>query len=73
MIQQLVSDMRHLEERVFVNYAKAAGKVKPVSEPTGNRPKLNADAPRLQELLKEMQEQRARLRELFSVVDRRDT
>ena len=63
MIQQLVSDMRHLEEKVFVNFAKAAGRIEPVSAPTGNRPKLNADAPRLQEILKEMQEQRARLRE----------
>jgi hypothetical protein len=63
MIQQLVSDMRHLEERVFVNSAKTLCKAQPLSEPTGNRPKLNAEAPRLQELLREMQEQRARLRE----------
>ena len=57
-IRQLVSDMKQLEEEVFVNLAKVG-----FDPSLGKKPKLNAEAPRLQEILKEMQEQRSRLRE----------
>jgi hypothetical protein len=57
-IRQLVSDMKQLEEEVFVNLAKVG-----FDPSLGKKLKLNATAPRLQEILKEMQEQRSRLRE----------
>ena len=55
-VQQLVQDMRQLEKQVFVRAAEAwAG--------AGKRPTMDAKSPRLQDLLKEMHEQRQRLRE----------
>lgn len=49
-VQQLVSDMKSLEEKVFVNFVRSAGTPKPSDEATGKRPKLNANAPRLQDI-----------------------
>lgn len=57
-IRQLVSDMRQLEDEVFVNLANMG-----FDPSLGKRPKLNTEAPRMQEVLKEMKEQRTRLRE----------
>ena len=55
-VQRLVQDMHQLEKQVFVMAAEAlAG--------TGKRPTMKADSPKLQEMLKEMHEQRQRLRE----------
>ena len=56
-VRRLVRDLHQLEEQVFVRAMEAAG------APLGKRPPLNEKAPRLQELLKEMSEQRQRLRD----------
>jgi hypothetical protein len=56
-VRRLVRDLHQLEEQVFVRAMEAAG------APLSKRPPLNEKAPRLQDLLKEMSEQRRRLRE----------